>query len=57
MDLNVEGSLLYSHPLPLFCSTLVTSLVQMPTRWDGMVSMGLVWMVAPPLLLHVVFSS
>ena len=57
MDPNVEGSLLYSHLLPLFCSTLVTSLVWMSVRFDGMVPMGVVWMDVPPRLLYMVFSS
>ena len=40
-----------------FLFNSITSLVWMPARWDGMVSMGLVWMAVPPSLLSVVFSS
>jgi hypothetical protein len=36
MDLNVEGSLFYSHVLSLVCSTLVTSFILDVDRWVGM---------------------
>ena len=36
MDPNVEGSLLYSHALALFCSALVTSFILAAGRGVGM---------------------
>ena len=58
----MDGSECGGIPLVLtsascFLFDSVTSFVWMLAQWDGMVSMGLVWMVVPPHLLSVVFPS